>query len=402
MKESSSRLADRENRRSTSYPHRRSLFSRLAGWCASTVWRTCVDRRDRRPLLIRATAHLTILVLGLTAVGLSGMAIPTPRIVAGAGGSSQRNAAFNAAANTSATSATPLPSPDDATEMQLDRSGDDDTIARQAVPHTTFPDRPRAEVITHTVQQDETLWTIAAQYDLVPETLAWSNREAIQDAPWLIQPGLQLFILPVDGVYHTVREDETPSGIAEAYEVDESALYNEWNNIEEGEPLEEGQLLVVPGGQGDEIEWEPPQPDPVYNYGYSGASAAAPAPSNWFILPTGRRLVSGWYFHDPRNPTHIGLDYKCHLGDPLYAADSGLVTIAGWNGGYGILVEVNHGNGFLTRYGHFSQLVVGPGQAVHQGDLLGYCGSTGWSTGPHLHFEILLNGVPQDPMAYHP
>jgi murein DD-endopeptidase MepM/ murein hydrolase activator NlpD len=161
----------------------------------------------------------------------------------------------------------------------------------------------------------------------------------------------------------------------------------------------------VPGGQGDEITWEPPQPapsQPRYSYQYSASSAAAPAPNNWFILPTGSTLVSGWYFHDPRNPTHIGLDYKCHMGDPLYAADNGVVTIAGWNGGYGILVEVSHGNGFTTRYGHFSQLVVGAGQVVHQGDLLGYCGSTGWSTGPHLHFEIRKNGVPQDPMAYQP
>jgi murein DD-endopeptidase MepM/ murein hydrolase activator NlpD len=99
---------------------------------------------------------------------------------------------------------------------------------------------------------------------------------------------------------------------------------------------------------------------------------------------------------------HIGLDYKCNRGDPLYAADSGVVTIAGWNGGYGILVEISHGNGFTTRYGHFSQLTVGAGQAVYQGDLLGYCGSTGWSTGPHLHFEVRKNGVPQDPMAYQP
>jgi murein DD-endopeptidase MepM/ murein hydrolase activator NlpD len=285
------------------------------------------------------------------------------------------------------------------------RSTSDDTITRQAVPHTTFPDRPRAKVITHTVEQDETLWTIAAQYDLAPETIAWSNREVIQDAPWLIQPGLQLFILPVDGIYHTVRDGETVRDIAEEYGVDPSALYNQWNDIEEGQPLQEGQLVVVPGGQGDEITWEPPQPapsQPRYSYQYSASSAAAPAPNNWFILPTGSTLVSGWYFHDPRNPTHIGLDYKCHMGDPLYAADNGVVTIAGWNGGYGILVEVSHGNGFTTRYGHFSQLVVGAGQVVHQGDLLGYCGSTGWSTGPHLHFEIRKNGVPQDPMAYQP
>jgi murein DD-endopeptidase MepM/ murein hydrolase activator NlpD len=284
---------------------------------------------------------------------------------------------------------------------------DHDAISRRAVPHTTFPDRPRAEVITYTVQQDDTIFTIAAQFGLAPETIVWSNREAIQDAPWLIQPGLQLFILPTNGVYHTVRAEETASAIADQYDVDTSALYNEWNTLEEGDPLREGQLLVIPDGTSDEVTWRAPQPAPsqsLYSYSYSpsyspGSVAAADA-NNWFILPTGSRLVSGWYFHDPRNPTHIGIDYKCSLGAPLYASDNGAVTIAGWHGAYGILVEINHGNGFVTRYGHLSQLAVGGGQAVNQGNIIGYCGSTGWSTGAHLHFEIRKNGVPQDPLAY--
>lgn len=397
-------FAVREHHRGTTSSHHPSLLARFAAWCAAATWRACVDWRDGRPLLIRATAHLTVLALALVAAGLSGVNLPTPRIAAGAGGASENTGNFAATVQLSNVSITPSPVTMTA-NANLGRSRGDDTISREPVPHTTFPDRPRAEVITHTVQQDETLWTIAAQYNLAPETVAWSNREAIQDAPWLIRPGLQLFILPVNGIYHTVREDDTPQSIAEAYGVDPSVLYNEWNDLEEGDALEEGQLLVVPGGEDEEIAWEPPQPapsQPRYNYQYSASSAAAPNPNNWFILPTGSRLVSGWYFRDPRNPTHIGLDYKCHMGDPLYAADSGVVTIAGWNGGYGILVELNHNNGFITRYGHFSQLAVGAGQAVRQGDLLGYCGSTGWSTGPHLHFEIRKNGVPQDPMAYQP
>ncbi len=366
------------------------------------AWRSCVDWRDKRPLLTRATAHLTVVSLALMAVVLSGVSLPTPKIAAG--GSPEENVAFSSRVSTASEAATPPPSPTAVTKTASGGSGGD-TITRQAVPHTTFPDRPRAQVITHTVEQDETLWTIASQYDLAPETIAWSNREIIQDAPWLIQPGLQLFILPVDGIYHTVRKGETPREIADEHGVDPSVLYNEWNDLEEGELLEEGQLLVVPGGQGEEVTWEPPEPEPTqpqYNYQYSASTAAAPNPNNWFILPTGSTLVSGWYFHDPGNPMHIGLDYKCDLGDPLYAADSGVVTVAGWNGGYGIMVEINHGNGFRTRYGHFNQLIVGAGQAVHQGDIVGYCGSTGWSTGPHLHFEIRKNGVPQDPMAYQP
>ena len=90
------------------------------------------------------------------------------------------------------------------------------------------------------------------------------------------------------------------------------------------------------------------------------------------------------------------------MNDPIYAADGGTVITAGWNGGYGNLVRVDHGNGFITYYGHFNSYAVALGQAVAQGQLLGYCGTTGNSTGPHLHFEIRYNGVPQDPVVYQP
>jgi LysM repeat protein len=353
-----------------------------------------VDWHDKRPLLVRATAHLSIIALALVAVSLSGVAIPAPQIAAGGG--SQTNFASSVTARGAVEKPTPSPSP-------VLNANDSDAIGRRAVPHTTFPDRPRAQVVTYTVQRDDTIFTIAAQFGLAPETVVWSNREAIQDAPWLIQPGLQLFILPMDGVYHTVRAGETVRDVAEQYGVDPPALYGELNDLEQGQPLREGQLLVVPSGTSDEVTWKPPEPEPtqpLYAYRYSPSAVAAPNPNNWFILPTGSTAVSGWYFHDPRNPTHIGLDYRCGMGDPLYAADNGAVTIAGWHGSYGILVEISHGNGFSTRYGHLSHLAVGGAQAVHQGDIIGYCGSTGWSTGAHLHFEIRKNGVPQDPMAY--
>ncbi len=398
-------FTDRERHPTTSSPSscQRSLFSRVSAWCGTVVRRTRVDWHDRCPLLFRATAHLTIVFLALVAIGLSGVSIPVPQIAAG--GAADDWAALSAVGGSSPGEAGPSPSPGVATNVRQNRSTDPDAITRQAVMHTTFPDRPRAEVITYTVKEGDNITTIAYQHSLLPETIVWSNREAIQDAPWLIQPGLQLFILPVDGIYHTVSAGDTVEDIAAEYDVEPSTLYNQWNDLEEGDDLYEGQLLVVPGGTGWEITWNPPQPAPSqsgYTYRYPASSVAAPGANNWFILPTGSTLVSGWYFRDPRNPGHIGLDYKCRLGDPLYAADNGAVTIAGWHGGYGILVEIDHGNGFITRYGHLSQLLVGGGQAVHQGDVIGYCGTTGWSTGPHLHFEIRLNGAPQDPMAYQP
>ena len=386
--------------------HSRPIPLRFVAWCATVVWRTCVDWRTKRPFLTRATAHLSIIALALVAIVLSGVGIPAPRAAIGGSFSADAVPPVEMGSSTEP-EATPLPTPSLLTDWS--HLPATDTVARVPVLHTTFPERPRAQVITYSVQQGDNVFDIAARFGLSPETVVWSNREGLMDAPWLIQEGLELSILPVDGVYHTVRAGETIAGIAAEYEVQPVVLYNEWNDLEEGqEELREGQLLVVPGGKGEEVEWEPPPRYPApgpsgYSYGVcSGTAVTGPGATGWFVLPTGSSRVSGWYFRDPRRPGHIGLDYACRLGDPIYAADNGVVTIAGWHGGYGILVELNHGNGFVTRYGHFSELAVGCGHAVYQGNLLGYCGSTGWSTGPHLHFEIRHNGVPQDPQIYLP
>jgi murein DD-endopeptidase MepM/ murein hydrolase activator NlpD len=369
------------------------------------AWRTCVDWRAKRPFLTRAVAHFSIIFLTLSTIVLSGVGVPAPRAAVGNSPNADVAPSFGIKTSTQP-EAVPPPTLPPSTDRPLEP--DADVIARLPVPHTTFPKRLRAEVITYIVQEGDTIYDIAAQFGLAPETIVWSNREGIMDAPWLIQPGVELFILPADGVYHTVRAGETMASIAEEYGVKTADLYNEWNDLEEEEQPREGQLLVVPDGTGEEISWQPPPRYPApgpsgYSYGIcSGVGTTGPGANGWFILPTGSYGVSGWYFHDPRNPGHIGLDYRCNLGDPIYAADNGVVTIAGWQGGYGILVQVDHGNGFITRYGHFSQIAVGCGHAVYQGSLLGYCGSTGYSSGPHLHFEIRHNGVPQDPMAYQP
>jgi len=390
----------------TDFTHLSSFVLHLVTWCITAAWRTCVDWRAKRPFLVRATAHVSIIALALATIVFSGVGIPAPKVAVGSSSGENVASSFEVASP-----AEPQATPSPVLYMPINRIPlpDADRIARLPVPYTTVPERLRAQVITYVVQQGDTIFDIAARFGLAPETIVWSNREGLNDAPWLIRPGIELFILPVDGVYHTVRAGETVADIAFEYEVSSADLYNEWNDLEEGQQLREGQLLVVPGAQGEEVAWTPPQPQ----YASSGASRLSwgvcsgvtftgPGANGWFVYPTGSSRVSGWYFHDPRNPTHIGLDYACRLGDPLYAADNGVVTIAGWNGGYGILVEVNHGNNFITRYGHFDSLDVGCGEPVYQGQLLGYCGSTGWSTGPHLHFEIRYNGVPQDPQAYLP
>jgi len=97
---------------------------------------------------------------------------------------------------------------------------------------------------------------------------------------------------------------------------------------------------------------------------------------------------------------HTGLDFRSNIGDPVRATANGTVTNAGWSGGYGRMVEVDHGNGFSTRYGHLSEILVKPGQAVRSGQIVGRVGSTGRSTGPHLHYETRIDGEAVDPQKF--
>ncbi len=97
---------------------------------------------------------------------------------------------------------------------------------------------------------------------------------------------------------------------------------------------------------------------------------------------------------------HKGVDLSAPVGTPIYATADGVVGKASWFGGYGLYVQLEHGNDLETRYGHMSRLAVAEGQHIHKGDVLGYVGTTGRSTGPHLHYEVRVNGVAVNPIPY--
>jgi murein DD-endopeptidase MepM/ murein hydrolase activator NlpD len=101
-----------------------------------------------------------------------------------------------------------------------------------------------------------------------------------------------------------------------------------------------------------------------------------------------------------RAAMHSGVDLRGDVGEPVRATAAGKVTVAGWDGGYGKMVEIDHGNGLATRYGHLSEIDVKLGQTVRAGETIGRIGSTGRSTGPHLHYETRINGEPVDPQKY--
>jgi murein DD-endopeptidase MepM/ murein hydrolase activator NlpD len=101
-----------------------------------------------------------------------------------------------------------------------------------------------------------------------------------------------------------------------------------------------------------------------------------------------------------RPEMHTGVDLRGAIGEPVHATADGKVTVAGWDGGYGRMIEINHGNGLSTRYGHLSEIDVKVGQTVHSGQVIGKIGSSGRSTGPHLHYETRVNGEPVDPQKF--
>ncbi|MCX7683280.1 MAG: M23 family metallopeptidase [Anaerolineae bacterium] len=125
-------------------------------------------------------------------------------------------------------------------------------------------------------------------------------------------------------------------------------------------------------------------------------------PPAQFQWPTPKRRISGWTFHDPGHPGHVGLDIAADLWDPIVAVADGTVVFAEWGGGYGNLVIVQHGDHWSSYYAHLTAILVEVGQKVRQGELLGGAGSTGYSTGTHLHFELRYQGRPVDPLLYLP
>ncbi len=371
---------------------KRPPFSRIFTWLTTLSWRSCVDWETRRPVLVRATAHLSVISLVLIILATIYLWSPTQ--------------ALGGPVYDTAPPSLPLPTEE---SVQAWRPAPVPVLSRVAVPHTTVPSRPRAQVITYTVQPGDTVFGIAERFGLRAHTIYWANSETLQDNPHLLWPDMVLYILPVDGIYHTVAEGETAESIAGEYGVDIEAIYNEWNGLKRGDPLVEGMRLVIPGGEREFVVWQLPTYTNLRGSAAYDSGACPPPPENglrgygWFVWPTDSRRISGWVFHDPRNPPHGGIDIGVRVGDPIYAADNGVVRYAGWNNvGYGYLIVLDHGNGFQTYYAHLSGIWVVCGQSVYQGAAIGAGGSTGRSTGPHLHFEIRYDGYPQDPMYYLP
>jgi len=265
---------------------------------------------------------------------------------------------------------------------------DPDFLTRGAAPITIIPERGRQGVFVYVVQSGDNVSKIAHSFGVRPETILWSNPE-LETWPDYIVVGQELFVLPLDGAYHEVKAGDTLDSLAKRYSVDPIAIIEcEYNDLSEPYELHVGQRLVIPGGTRPIV--------PRYVRATAPPPANAPQGSGSFMWPASGYLTQSYWLG------HQAIDIGAPTGTPIYAADAGYVSATGWMGGYGNYVIVNHGNGFETLYAHLSEIRAIAGQGVERGQLIGLVGSTGRSTGPHLHLEIRQGGVKRNPLGFLP
>ncbi|MBU1039048.1 peptidoglycan DD-metalloendopeptidase family protein [Patescibacteria group bacterium] len=264
------------------------------------------------------------------------------------------------------------------------------SILKPNIIHSQISVAKRQEIEKYTVETGDTLASIAKKFGLSLNTLLWENNLRSGS---LIRPGQNITILPINGLSYKIRSGDTLSAIASRYRVSIDAI-TEANPV--GNKLTIGQNIIIPGAQPLTIRTSPvvaSQPG-QNNLQPSGSSASI---SNTKLQwPTVRRKITQYY-----SWRHTGLDIADKVGTPLYAAEDGVVTVAGWNrGGYGYYIIIDHGGGLQTLYGHNSKLFVSVGEKVNRGQEIAAMGSTGRSTGPHIHFEVRLNGRRLNPLSY--
>ena len=240
------------------------------------------------------------------------------------------------------------------------------------------------DISIYVVRNGDTISQVAEMFDVSVDTILSANDMKKGDK---LKEGDVLLILPFSGVEHTVTKDQTLKGIANIYKVDVNDILLA-NDVDIDSKLTIGEKLMIPGA--DLLT----DTKPKDTKGGSGSIAKGKGGKSSIISN-----VAG-YFKNPvpnarksRGVTssHKGVDLAAPIGTPIYAAAAGRVLTAkmGWNGAYGNMVILQHPNGTKTLYGHMVRLGTSTGAQVKKGQVIGYVGNTGRSTGPHLHFEVL-------------
>ncbi len=250
------------------------------------------------------------------------------------------------------------------------------------------------QVVDIIVESGDTVSSIAYRYGVSVATVVQNNDITNPDS---LKPGQTLKILPVDGLLHTVKKNETVAGLAKEYKVEADKIIAQ-NNIDEEEGLIAGKAVIIPGVQKEVPVAIASSAGGVYKNAPAGSQATGTYNGTLFF-PCEGRYTQGYRYG------HYAVDIAQAGGSTIWAAESGTVIRAesGWNGGYGNVVVIDHGNGMTTLYAHMRDIYVRKGQKVSRKTPIGYMGNTGrvyGRTGIHLHFEVVINGVKKNPKAY--
>lgn len=288
--------------------------------------------------------------------------------------------------------------------------------------------RAYAKGTIHIVKEGDSLERLSRWYPVSVETIRWANNLEPGES---IQPGDELLILPVDGVIHSVSRGQTLSRIAQLYDIDMKTIMEQ--NELKSEFIMAGQQLIIPGGEPivqkrTQIATVDEQPSTGETAGQPTEPTPAPEPDKPKPQPTPAQVVEQQtftatptagvlqkpcaascyytqYFHNGHFAVDMQDKQNGQLGGPIFAAEDGTVIRAdyGWNGGYGNVIEIDHGNGLVTLYGHNEKLFVQEGDTIQRGQTIAAMGNTGLvygATGIHVHFEVRINGVKKNPTLY--
>lgn len=269
-----------------------------------------------------------------------------------------------------------------------------DIIPKKEIALTTLPEaRKRSEPFKYNVALGDSLYSIGEKFKISVDALEYVN--GLTDSSILVI-GQELTIPPVAGLVHTVEAGESLTSIAAKFDVPSQAIAD-FNYILDPSTLKPGTELVIPGGKVPVVV--PIVVAIVPGLESRGASPEATSDKSLCVWPTTVRFISqyfSWY--------HNGLDVATASSGgmpPILACRSGIVIRAGWDPwGLGLHVRIDHGNGYTTIYGHMSRLDVSYGEKVNRGEIIGIMGSTGNSTGPHVHYMVEYNGVAQNPLNF--
>lgn len=264
-------------------------------------------------------------------------------------------------------------------DVNIITTGDDMALVAYGGPSGTaaaVANAPASDSISvYIVRTGDTLSDISRMFGVSVNTIIWANNlKGVKD----IRVGDTLVILPISGVKRTIIKGDTLKSIAAKYDADAKEIA-QFNGLDPAGPLEVGSTIIIPGGEVAPVVKKTQKPST------RSVGSNAPASSGYYSNPLpGFRVTQGLHGHN-------GVDFGAPRGTPIRASAGGTVIIArnsGWNGGYGNYVVISHKNGTQTLYAHMTNAIVTTGQTVSSGQVIGYVGNTGKSTGNHLHFEI--------------